>query len=361
MLSIIPVAGLPEVGAGDDLAELIAGAADLREGDVVVVSQKIVSKAEGMVERPYAGEPLAMARRRLAMRQAVRVLVDTEQALIIETEHGLVCANAGVDASNVPDGGITLLPVDPDGSARRLREGLRRAAGVTTAVLISDTFGRPWRVGQTDVAIGAAGMSVIRDERGGLDRSGVKLDVTQIAIADEAAAAADLARRKADGMPVVIVRGLDYQPDGAARAHDLVRPTEHDLFPRGRGGVTDALAEMVAPASWAGPVDGGDLLRAMAAAVAAGGGGVGINELRSRRKQTVLAVRSATGQAVDAGAAAGALMAALVDLGYAAVRRAPAAGEQAHAVIEGGRPGKPREVPLQPPADSADSADSAEA
>lgn len=345
MLSVIPVAGLPEVVRGDDLAELIAGAADLRDGDVVVVSQKIVSKAEGMVARPYAGEPPEMARRRLAMQQAVRVLVDVEHALIVQTEHGLVCANAGVDASNVPDGGITLLPADPDGSARRLRDDLRRATGVTTAVLISDTFGRPWRRGQTDVAIGAAGMQVMRDERGRLDRSGMTLEVTEVAIADEAAAAADLARRKADGVPVVIVRGLQYQPDDAAGAGDLIRPAEEDLFPRGRGGVTDAIADMVAPASWAGPVDAADLLRAMAAAVAAGGGGVGINEVRSRRKQTVLAVRSATGHAVDAGAAAGALMAALVDLGYAAVRRAPAAGEHAHAVIEAGRPGRPPDAP----------------
>jgi coenzyme F420-0:L-glutamate ligase/coenzyme F420-1:gamma-L-glutamate ligase len=265
MIEILPVRGLPEVRQGDDLAALIMAHAELRDGDVVVVSQKIVSKAEGALTDPRPGEEPREARRRIARALAVRVLADTERALVVQTPQGLVCANAGIDASNVPDGRLALLPDDPDASAQALRAGLGRLAGADVHVVISDTFGRPWRLGQTDVAIGVAGFRPIRDERGGADREGVRLEVTEIAVADELAAAADLARRKADGVPVVIVRGADVQfdPDGAAR--QMVRPSAEDLFPRGLGGLGDPLGALREPEpSWAGPVAGEDLSPALA-------------------------------------------------------------------------------------------------
>ncbi|HVM21068.1 MAG TPA: coenzyme F420-0:L-glutamate ligase, partial [Egibacteraceae bacterium] len=196
-LTVIPVTGLPEVRHGDDLPALIAGAADLQDGDVVVVSQKVVSKVEGAVVSLQAGEGAAEARRRLAREQATEVVADSPWVLIVRTRHGLVCANAGIDASNVEPGLLTLLPDDPDRSARLIRDGLRAAAGVDVAVIVSDTFGRPWRNGQTDVAIGVAGLVPVRDERGAADRFGTTLDVTEAAVADELAGAADLVRTKA--------------------------------------------------------------------------------------------------------------------------------------------------------------------
>ncbi|MGH3665903.1 MAG: coenzyme F420-0:L-glutamate ligase, partial [Egibacteraceae bacterium] len=177
MVQVVPILGLPEIAQGDDLAALVAEHAGLRDGDVLVVAQKVVSKAEGAV---VAVDPEERddQRRELARQQAVRVVADAPWALIVETATGLVCANAGIDASNVADGWLALLPEDPDASARRLRDGLRATAGVQVAVIVADTFGRPWRVGQTDVAIGVAGLHPIRDERGGLDRQGVPLQVT---------------------------------------------------------------------------------------------------------------------------------------------------------------------------------------
>nr|MDQ3343305.1 coenzyme F420-0:L-glutamate ligase [Actinomycetota bacterium] len=177
MIQILPVRGLPEVAEGDDLGFLIAAAATLRDGDVVVVAQKIVSKAEGAVVPIPPGADLAATRRRLAGEQATRVVVDAPWALVVQTHHGLVCANAGIDGSNTPEGTLVLLPVDPDASARGLRARLRERTGADVAVVISDTFGRPWRNGQTDVAIGVAGLSPIRDERGGSDRHGRRLEV----------------------------------------------------------------------------------------------------------------------------------------------------------------------------------------
>ncbi|HWB72931.1 MAG TPA: coenzyme F420-0:L-glutamate ligase [Egibacteraceae bacterium] len=328
------MAGLPEIRPGDDLAGLVAAAAALRDGDVVVVAQKVVSKAEGALARPRIGETTWAARRRLAREQAVRVVADAPHVLVVETGHGFVCANAGVDASNLADGQLTLLPDDPDASARRLRAGLEAAAGVRVAVVVSDTFGRPWRLGQTDVAIGAAGLRPIRDERGSADRHGARLEVTETAVADELAGAADLVRRKADGLPVVIVRGLAFEPDDAAGARALVRPASEDLFPRGRGGVADALAAGRDPAG-GGPVGLSDLHRALRAAAAVAGGAVRIQRLTPPgAAPTVLAVR---GQPLPAGLAAGALVAALVDLGYAAAARPARAGEDAAAVVEAGQ------------------------
>jgi len=234
-LTVVPVHGLPEFAPGDDLAGAIASAADLVEGDVVVVAQKVISKIEGALVDPPAVPAGADPRRELARRVAAEVVADAPWALIVRTHHGFVCANAGIDASNVPGGQLSLLPDDPDASARRLREDLRRRAGVDVAVVVSDTFGRPWRIGQTDVAIGLAGMAALRDERGGSDRNGQVLTVTEVALADEIAAAADLVRRKAEGLPVVIVRGLEYEASAAGAATDLVRPGETDLFSRGRG------------------------------------------------------------------------------------------------------------------------------
>jgi coenzyme F420-0:L-glutamate ligase / coenzyme F420-1:gamma-L-glutamate ligase len=233
MVEIVPVHGLAEIERGDDLAGLIARHAELVDGDVVVVAQKVVSKAEGALARPQPGEDRAAARRRIAREQAARIVADTPWVLITETPHGFVCANGGVDASNVPGESLALLPVDPDASARRIREGLRSRAGVDVAVVVSDTFGRPWRMGQTDVAIGVAGLRPIRDERGATDRHGASLEVTEVAVADELAGAADLVRRKADGVPVVVVRGFRWEPDEAATARQLIRPPEQDLFRRG--------------------------------------------------------------------------------------------------------------------------------
>jgi coenzyme F420-0:L-glutamate ligase / coenzyme F420-1:gamma-L-glutamate ligase len=234
-LEVTPLPGVPEVRTGDDLTGLLLDACQragltLADGDVVCVAQKIVSKAEAATVTVDPTEPTSEARRRIAREQAVRVVADTPHVLIVETEHGFICANAGVDASNLPAGTLALLPEDPDASARRLAEGVRTRAGARIGVIVTDTFGRPWRMGQTDVAIGVAGIAPLRDERGGPDRSGRELDVTVVAVADELAAAADLVRRKADGAPFVVVRGADVDPDDGGSARALVRPADEDLF-----------------------------------------------------------------------------------------------------------------------------------
>lgn len=318
MIEIFGVQGLPEVAPGDDVAALIAAAADLRDGDIVVVAQKVVSKAEGVLVEVEPGEDRPAARRRLARLEAVGVVADVPSVLIVRTANGLVCANAGIDASNVPSGRLTLLPRDPDASAERLRTRLAELAAVRVAVIVADTFGRPWRLGQTDVAIGVAGLRPIRDERGGLDRQGQQLEATEVAVADELAGAADLVRRKADGVPVVVVRGADFESDDTAGAHLLVRPIEEDLFPHGRGWVANALAAggdgglAVRP----GPVSREDLARAVAAAEAIGGGLATVTEQDGALHVRGLDQRPET--LVAAGAAVGALVAALLDLGYAA-------------------------------------------
>ena len=219
-LEVIPVPGLPDIVEGDDLGAMLAGAADLRHGDVLVVTQKVVSKAEGRVVR---GPKDAWV-----PREARRVVARRGDLVVAETAHGFVCASAGVDESNVPRGSVSLLPEDPDASAARIRDTVREGTGVEVAVVVSDTFGRPWRRGLVDVAIGIAGMPALVDLRGAPDLYGRPLEVTVVALADQAAAAAGLVMAKAEGIPAAVVRGL--APSGEGRARDVVRPPEEDLF-----------------------------------------------------------------------------------------------------------------------------------
>ena len=238
-LRVIPVEGIPEVAAGDDLAALLAEAAAFEDGDVVVVAQKVVSKAEGRTVRLDEVEPSARARelaadedpRRLEviLREAARIVRARPPLVIAETRHGFVCASAGVDASNAPEEGVlVLLPLDPDASARRIRDGLAERTGRAVGLIVSDSFGRPWRQGTTDVAIGAAGIRPLLDLRGTRDRTGYELHATTIALADEIAGAAELVLGKTRGIPAAIVRGLDVAGEGTAR--ELVMPAERDLF-----------------------------------------------------------------------------------------------------------------------------------
>jgi coenzyme F420-0:L-glutamate ligase/coenzyme F420-1:gamma-L-glutamate ligase len=230
MIEIRPVRGLPEFRPGDDLAAAISTAAPwLADGDIVVVTSKVVSKVEGrLVPAPPDPAGHEEARQRAIDAETVSVLARRGPLRIVRTRHGLVLAAAGVDASNVPAGQLALLPVDPDVSATRLRDALA-AAGARVGVLVTDTLGRPWRLGQVDVAIGAAGVRVLRDHRGEPDSFGVPLQVTEIAEADEIAAAAELVKGKTDGVPVVVVRGLATSDD-ASTAATLVRPAADDLF-----------------------------------------------------------------------------------------------------------------------------------
>ena len=228
MITVIPLTGLPEVRPGDDLAALLGDALEraggLEEGDVLVVAQKAVSKAEGRVEETddVVGTILREAR---AVRRRRGDLV------IAETQHGFVCASAGVDRSNAPgEGWIVLLPEDPDASATRIRTELGERFGRAPAVIVSDSFGRAWRQGTTDVAIGVAGMRPLLDLRGQQDARGYELSSTMIAVADELAGGAELVMGKASGVPAAVVRGYAVPPgDGAAR--ELVMPPERDLFP----------------------------------------------------------------------------------------------------------------------------------
>jgi coenzyme F420-0:L-glutamate ligase / coenzyme F420-1:gamma-L-glutamate ligase len=225
---ILPLAGIPEVGPGDDLAGLLGEAVEraggLEEGDVVVVAQKVVSKAEGRLER-------ANDHVEVILREARAVRRRRGGFVIAETEHGFVCASAGVDRSNAPgDGWVVLLPRDPDASAGRIRAALRARFGVTPAVIVSDSFGRAWRQGTTDVAIGVAGMRAVLDLRGTRDARGYELGSTVIAVADELAGAAELVMGKARGVPAAIVRGYEG-PAGEGSARELVMPRERDLFP----------------------------------------------------------------------------------------------------------------------------------
>ena len=226
-IEVLAVVGLPEVRPGDDLAALIAGAADLVEGDVVVVTQKVVSKAE---DRLVDIDP-EVGHRPLVERESVRILRRRGDLVIAETEHGFVCANAGVDLSNVEAGQAALLPVDSDRSARRIRDALRHRFSVNVAVVVSDTFGRPWRRGVTDVAIGCAGLRPVVDLRGTTDALGRELQVTEVAVVDEIAAAAELVMGKAAGVPVAVVRGIDplWFGDGSV-VDDVVRSPDEDLF-----------------------------------------------------------------------------------------------------------------------------------
>lgn len=228
-LEVIPVEGVPEVAPGTRLAPLLAGCADLADGDVLVVTQKVVSKAEGRLVAVDPGEPGALGA--VIEAESVRVLRRRGDLVIAQTATGFVCANAGVDRSNVPYGSATLLPLDADRSARRIRDGLRACAGVDVGVIVSDTFGRPWRNGVTDVAIGCAGIAAVVDLRGTADAGGRTLEVTEVAVADELAAAAELVMGKATGIPAAVVRGVDraWFRRSSVRA-ELVRLPGQDLF-----------------------------------------------------------------------------------------------------------------------------------
>jgi coenzyme F420-0:L-glutamate ligase/coenzyme F420-1:gamma-L-glutamate ligase len=239
VISILPVEGLPEIGEGDDLAALIAERVELADGDVLVVAQKVVSKAEGRVVRLDEVEPSERARElagavdprqlEVILGESVRIVRVRPPLVIAETRHGFVCASAGVDASNAPEpGSVVLLPEDPDASAARLRERLHELIGIEVGVIVSDSFGRPWRQGTTDVAIGAAGIEVMREYSGERDPIGYELKATVIAIADELAGAAQLVSGKLDRNPVTIVRGLDIR--GTGRATEIPIPPERDLF-----------------------------------------------------------------------------------------------------------------------------------
>jgi coenzyme F420-0:L-glutamate ligase/coenzyme F420-1:gamma-L-glutamate ligase len=229
-LEIFPIEGVPEVRGGDDLAGLIADAApDLQDGDVVVVTQKVVSKAEGAMVRIETDDPLG--HKAIVERESVRVVRRRGDLIISETKHGFICANAGVDLSNVDEGWAALLPDDSDRSARRIRDGLRARLGVEVAIIVSDTFGRPWRKGLTDVAIGCAGIQAIVDLRGTEDSKGRELQVTEVCVVDELASAAELVMGKASGVAAAVVRGVDpsWLGRGEVRA-EIVRPAAEDLF-----------------------------------------------------------------------------------------------------------------------------------
>jgi coenzyme F420-0:L-glutamate ligase/coenzyme F420-1:gamma-L-glutamate ligase len=228
-LEVLPVLGLPEVGDGDVLADLIAERTELADDDVVVVTQKIVSKAEGRLVPIDPDDPGSV--RKVVESEATRVLRRREELIMTETRHGFVCANSGVDLSNVEIGHAALLPVDPDRSARRIRDGLRARKGVTVGVVVSDTFGRTWRRGSTDVAIGVAGVAAVLDLRGTQDWRGRVLVGTEICVADELAGAAELVMGKATGVPVAVVRGVDPSwLRESSVAEEVVRPYREDLF-----------------------------------------------------------------------------------------------------------------------------------
>lgn len=227
-ITIRPVNGLPEIRAGDDLASLLTvalGPMTPENGDVLVVTQKVVSKAEGAL-RPAADEA---AYRQIVEDEAEAILRRRGPLAITLTKHGFVCANSGVDRSNVEGEQVVLLPADPDRSAHRIRIRIERELGVSLAVIITDTFGRAWRRGLVDVAIGVSGMLPILDLRGSVDMHGRVLEVTEMAIADEIAAAAELVTGKASGVPAALVSGYSY-PAGEGRATDLIRPPAEDMF-----------------------------------------------------------------------------------------------------------------------------------
>ncbi|MDP1819875.1 MAG: coenzyme F420-0:L-glutamate ligase [Acidimicrobiales bacterium] len=229
-LTISPIQGIPEVRAGDDLGGLVAAAVPtLQDGDVVVVTQKVVSKAEAAMAPIDPSDP--RGHRAIVEAESVRIVRRRGELIISETRHGFVCANAGVDLSNVDEGWAALLPEDSDRSARRIRDVLRARLGVEVAVIVSDTFGRPWRRGLTDVAIGCAGIRAVVDLRGTEDSRGRELQVTEVCVVDELAAAAELVMGKATGVAAAVVRGVDpaWLGQGNVRA-EVVRPPAEDLF-----------------------------------------------------------------------------------------------------------------------------------
>jgi coenzyme F420-0:L-glutamate ligase / coenzyme F420-1:gamma-L-glutamate ligase len=245
-VTITGIEGIPEIQPGDDLSKLIADATrfqgvELADGDVLIVTQKAVSKSEGRSVDLDEVEPSPLAIELAAnwekdarhvevvLRESKRIVRMDHGVIICETRHGFVCANAGVDASNVPGGRLMLLPVDPDASARRIRDGIRSATGRDVAVIVSDTFGRPWRSGYTEVAIGVAGMLPILDYVGKIDTAGRELRATWICIADELASAAELVTGKVNRVPVALIRGYAF-PKGDGAASEMVRQAELDMF-----------------------------------------------------------------------------------------------------------------------------------
>lgn len=245
-IQIIGVPGLPEIVEGNDVAALIFEAArnaeiNIADRDIFVIAQKVVSKAEGRVVRLESIEPSGRAQQwaaayekdarvvEVVFRESKRIVRMERGVLIAETEHGFICANAGVDTSNVAEGTVTLLPKDPDDSARKIRSALERMFGVQVVVIVSDTFGRPWREGLVNVALGVSGIAPLIDYRGQEDSHGRPMKVTVMAIADELASAAELVMKKSAGIPAAIVRGCDYR-SGEASGHELIRAAELDLF-----------------------------------------------------------------------------------------------------------------------------------
>jgi len=281
VVSVVPLPGLPEVRAGDDLARLLldgvaAAGERLRDGDVVAVTSKVVAKAEGrLVPMPADPAERERVRRETVAAETVRVVARRGPLVIAETRHGLVGANALIDASNAGGDALVPLPADPDASAVRLRAALAAATGADVAVVVTDTLGRPWRLGQTDVAVGLAGMGALADYRGRADGDGRVLEVTEMAVPDEVAAAADLVKGKLARVPAALLRGVT-RPPGDGRASHLVRPAAEDLF-RGAGAPEELLAFLEGSAEPAvllpDPVDPALVERAIeAAAVALPGG-----------------------------------------------------------------------------------------
>ena len=228
-LEIIPLEGIPEISPGDDLVELIGQLNNIQSGDILVVTQKIISKAENQMIDIDPNDPLS--HKPLVERESVRILRRRGDLIISQTKHGFVCANAGIDLSNVKRGQAALLPDDSDRSARRLRDGLAGRFQLNVGIIISDTFGRPWRRGLTDVAIGSAGVLPILDLRGSPDAFGREMQVTEVALVDELASAAELVMGKSSGIPIAIVRGADMSWFGSGSVQDqIVRDPQDDLF-----------------------------------------------------------------------------------------------------------------------------------
>lgn len=243
-IQLLPITGIPEISPGDDLPDILISASgkDLLDGDVLVVTHKIIAKAEGRIVDLRTVEPSALAKRfateygkdprqiEVVLRESRRVVRMDRGVIISETHYGFVCANAGVDASNVPnEESVCLLPIDPDLSARRIREALVERLGIDVAVVVSDSFGRAWRFGITDIAIGVAGMNPIVDYRGRRDQHGRLMDASVLAVADELAGAAELVMGKTNGVPAAIVRGYEYER-GSGTGVDLLMPPERDMF-----------------------------------------------------------------------------------------------------------------------------------